>query len=508
MNIKKLIGGIVLATTMTVGVGVGLGATLGNSEIKVEKAEAAGTTWYYVGSSFWMNDSTGAATETTRGAAAWSFDSNTPELTQGTTYIWTLGNYEYFKFASQKNWDGTNIGGSVISGTAVTSGVIEKAPSDDNILCKTAGVYEITIESSSSIKINYPTYLNATANNCKIYRFTNSKSWTDVYAYPFGSATTANNPQWANSFKLNNYSYNENSEKVYYFITNVTDYSGIIFRSVADNKQTWDITIGSDTAWYCQDVSDGKYSYGTWTPENVTYYFYDYENGYSGDVKVYAWASNSGGRLENSAYASSPASTKVSNTSRVYSISLDPMFDEVIFHNSDDSVKTDDTFVNQNHGNAFTRWSSSSTQWLSYEKVVGHDWVNLTMHLWDYDASHDNTGATNACYGTDGTDGYYAIAYTAYNSFNNDIRTSIAGEDNYALAYERFQDWAKACGKTVSISESGGTYTITQNSARVGGIITQLNGTTQDVAIITIILSALALTAVAGYFFLRKKREN
>ena len=322
----------------------------------------------------------------------------------------------------------------------------------------------------------------------KIYRFTApAEYWgSTVYVHAWGSGTSSNNTTWPGIDLSSEFSYNESSRKVYTFATNVTDYQYLIFHN-NNGWQTDNITIGSNTAWYL----DGGNSPGTWTPSNQTYYFYDYTNQFSGNPTVKGKQSN--GSLDSGNYI---AMTKVANTSQVYSVTLDPAFDQFAIKNG--AVSSGDIWINQNRGHTYCNWDPTPGWGDNLNYVKAHDWALQTMHLRDVSTTNNND--TGACRGNSG---YYQKAKTDYNSFSSAIKTEISKLGEWNDAKARMSAWATANGETASWS---GT-TLTISSARTSLLPTTNTENTNAIAII-IIISLVSVTAIGGFFFIRKRKEN
>lgn len=326
----------------------------------------------------------------------------------------------------------------------------------------------------------------------KIYRFTApAEYWGNtVYVHAWGSSDSSKNTTWPGIDLSGEFSYNESDRKVYTFATSVSDYQYLIFHNNS-GWQTDNITIGSNTAWYL----DSGNTPGTWTPTNQTYYLYDYTNMFGGNAKCYAWQSN--GSLNNGAYPG-VAMTKVQyGSGQLYSISLDPAFDEAIF-GIGNSANTGDVWINHNRGQTYCWWKAGDGSWSNdLDWIKAHDWIYQTMHVRDIPTS--STSDTGAC---KGSGGYYTKAKTAYNSFSAAIKTKISQDECWSIAQERFSAWARANGETATFS--GTTLTINKGSNPIAII----NSETKDIGLVVVIVTVASLTAVGGYFFLRRKKEN
>lgn len=323
----------------------------------------------------------------------------------------------------------------------------------------------------------------------KIYRFTApAEYWGEtVYVHAWGASS--GNTTWPGINISSEYSYNESDRKVYTFCTNVSDYKYLIFHNNS-GWQTNNITIGSNTAWYL----DSGNAPGTWTSTNQTYYLYDYKNLFNGSAKVYAWQSK--GSLYNTAYPG-VAMTKVQyGSGQLYSISLDPAFDMVKF-GIGDSANTGDQWCNKNRGNCFCWWDAGNGSWSSdLDWVKAHDWIYQTMHMRDIQQS--NTSDTGACRGSSG---YYQKAKTAYQNYPATVKEKMSQDALWGAAQARFSAWATANGETANFS--GTNLTVKTAHFPILGIE---NNAPTTIAVLA--LSLIALLAITGYFFIKKKRAN
>ena len=326
----------------------------------------------------------------------------------------------------------------------------------------------------------------------KIYRFTApAEYWGEtVYVHAWGSKTSNNNTTWPGINLSSEYSFNESDRKVYTFATNVSDYAYLIFHN-NNGWQTDNITIGNNTAWYL----DSGNTPGTWTPENQTYYLYDYTNMFGGNAKCYAWQSN--GSLNNGDYPGVSMTKVQYGSGQLYSISLDPAFDEAIF-GIGNTANTGDVWINHNRGQTYCWWKAGDGSWSNdMDWVKAHDWIYNTMHV--RDIATDVTGDTGAC---KGANGYYNKAKTAYSNFSSAIRTKISQDERFVVATARFAAWARACGESATIS---GT-TLSVANVKPIGIVD--NNDKSLAIIISLISGTMILAGVGGYFFLRKKKTK
>ncbi len=134
--------------------------------------------------------------------------------------------------------------------------------------------------------------------------------------------------------------------------------------------------------------------------------------------------------------------------------------------------------------------------------VVGlEDFIETKLHWSTYHNDHvdgDNTG-TGDCVGYYDKDGNTGAKY-AFNHLNAHQRKLFTTHSAYAAEWKRLQDWAKANGE--SLDESNLLATASNSATMFAN-----NNATNAAAIISII-AVLSLSAVAGYFMLRKRKEQ
>lgn len=327
-----------------------------------------------------------------------------------------------------------------------------------------------------------------------VYRFTvphdfGSDVGNHIYLHAWGSS--GGDTSWMNFITLSDYSYNENSERMYTYATNYT-YTGFIIIRYNDNPdycKTADIICGSDKAWSWNGAKGASAS--PWTPTNQTYYLYDYKNMFAG-AKCYAW--QSGGSLNNGDYPGVAMTSVQYGSGQLYSISLDPAFDKVIF-GIGDSANTGDQWCNQHRGETFCWWDVGDSSWNNdLDWVKAHDWIYETMHVRDIPT--ETISDTGACRGANG---YYNKAKTAYQNFSAAIKTKISEDECWGIAQARFIAWAKANGETVSSSET----TLTVNQKTMPEVLQ-----TSTSVITVVIVSVISITAIGGYFYFHKRKHN
>ena len=138
---------------------------------------------------------------------------------------------------------------------------------------------------------------------------------------------------------------------------------------------------------------------------------------------------------------------------------------------------------------AYEKWSSET--WVQPQTAK---FIENFMHFQDF--NEDDRSEGTAC---KGSGGFYALAKAAYEA------SSFAPyrEELCSLDYvvERLQAWASANSKSFTLTNGVGSF-----SARNVTILNEV--TNNQTAIIVVIASVIGMTAVGGYFFLRKRKEN
>ena len=337
----------------------------------------------------------------------------------------------------------------------------------------------------------------------KVYRFTVSHDFgsdvgNHIYLHAWGSS--GGDTEWGKFITLSDYSYNENSERVYTYATNYT-YTGFQIIQYYDNPtyhRSSDIVVGSNTAWSWSPGGDySQTAASPWTPTNQTYYLYDYRNLFGGNAKCYAWQSN--GSLNNGSYPGVAMTAVQYGSGQLYSITLDPAFDEFKL-GIGDSSNTGDLWINQHRGACYCFWETNPGWSTDLDWVKAHDWALNTMHIRDIPTSNnDDTGACR------GSGGYYQKAKTAYDNFSSSVKAKFADITEYGDAQTRFVAWAKSNGKTASFS---GT-TLTVNAIRDFSPLRTLGDESNISTVIIIAASSVALLSVAALSVLViKKKKN
>ena len=141
------------------------------------------------------------------------------------------------------------------------------------------------------------------------------------------------------------------------------------------------------------------------------------------------------------------------------------------------------------------------------DKEYVQDFVDLYMHMTDYDQG-GTEGSTNG-YGwcSDGQHSYYLTAKAGYNSIihGNSTRESLwTGDSDFAAAKARYDEWARL-NNDAAPYDGNDTIETKLNSANIIGLINNENG---SISVIIVIVSLVSITAIGGFFFLKKRKEQ
>lgn len=138
--------------------------------------------------------------------------------------------------------------------------------------------------------------------------------------------------------------------------------------------------------------------------------------------------------------------------------------------------------------------SSASTK---TDPLAADTFTYRYLHMRDYLGTEGQDGS-NYCKDTGDGAGknYFSDAVTAYASLSTEVKTEFKKNTE---AVKRFQAWADANGKTINLD----TGVVAQKS---NAIVLNIAGESSNVSAIIIIVSLAGVTAVGGYFFLRKRK--
>lgn len=136
------------------------------------------------------------------------------------------------------------------------------------------------------------------------------------------------------------------------------------------------------------------------------------------------------------------------------------------------------------------------------DKEYVQDFVDLYMHMDDY--------TENKGWCSDGEHSYYLTAKVGYNSIIYGIAAREAlwtGDSDFAAAKLRYETWAV---KNNDNDPYDGNDTVVdkidQNKSKI--IFESVLGQNSNTVAIIVIISMISVTAIGGYFFLRKRKED
>ena len=156
-----------------------------------------------------------------------------------------------------------------------------------------------------------------------------------------------------------------------------------------------------------------------------------------------------------------------------------------------------------NSGNPrFTDYSSSQKAATLYvsslsqptDTMKAETFAQKYLHMRDYLGTKGEDG-DNYC--LESGKNYFAIAAEAYTSLTAEVKTEFK---KLTDAVERFEAWAAACGKTINLDTGAVT---------AKGLYSPIAIESSDESSLAIvIISVISITAIGGFFFIRRKKEN
>ena len=321
--------------------------------------------------------------------------------------------------------------------------------------------------------------------------------WTDVYLHTFDEGGTPTTP-WR-GYQMTLLYYNEDGDKVYSFTADSDHpiYDKIIFNTTGSGGQLPETEAPSTSKGYY--YSDNKF--GTYDLVS-TYYLYDYDNVFNGAPHAYAW-NNANSNIKNEEWPASANMTKLSDLSgngRVYSISLDVKYNKIQFNNGTNVKQVDAGQPSNGHAYVYAPDSvldGEDTWWDNMDYVFAHNWSMNLLNFRNYSKASGAELDTGAC------ESLYETAKDTYNYFKNN-RTEVLTEikNNFADALERMSDWVIHNHESFTVSEGVGTF-----SQRVLPVLGTVE-TVDNTMMIIVIVSLISVSAIVGYVFIRRSKEN
>lgn len=335
----------------------------------------------------------------------------------------------------------------------------------------------------------------ANADNELVIRFTNNTDWNVPYVYAYNSDSDKNDnwPGWGMTWSYKN----ENNQDVYE-VTFSKYYRYLIFSNNGSSQlSTVDLNTETNHGFY-KSGNSGIGSYAL----NSKYYFYDYDNSFSGTAYCHYWneyTSQVGGSTWHG--VAMTKETTLAGNGLVYSISLDVKYNSVIF-NDNGSKQTGDlkptTSLAPTNNYCFvyaptSKISGYNTWWDNINYVYAHNFAQNILNFRNTSTSVQ----TDTGYCKMGNN--YLIAKTTFQSMHTASFPETELRNNFENALPRLEKWAIANGETFDISN--GTFA---SNSLIGLPINSKN----DFATIIIVISTLSITALGLFFFLKKRKES
>ena len=144
----------------------------------------------------------------------------------------------------------------------------------------------------------------------------------------------------------------------------------------------------------------------------------------------------------------------------------------------------------------FTGTATSKITSISVTYFDASSFVSGFMHMTDYDPDLDNSDGDGSC------EDYYPLANSAYARLFETDKTAFCTENAYADARARLAAWASANGESLNLT----THVL--GFSNNGGLLSLIKEEDKNSALIIVIISLVSLTAIGGYFFIRRRKER
>ena len=130
------------------------------------------------------------------------------------------------------------------------------------------------------------------------------------------------------------------------------------------------------------------------------------------------------------------------------------------------------------------------------DQTAVHDFINTNMHMNDY------TESLGYC--NDNEHHYYLTAKQQYNALTDNQKVAFQQNASYTDARERYLAWA---GFNNDAAPYDGNDTVVSKIHESASFLEVANNSNNTTIIITVI-SVLSLTALGGFFFIKKRKED
>ena len=455
---KKLIKLFSIVTMAAAGV-------FGLASLKAsKKAESASadSNWYYRGNGKGMNWGNGSDDYVLH---AVDFDAS------GTG--WEFANGEQFKFTNDKvTWGTYYINGFRGSASWCFSG-----SGDGNLTCNNTGTYNLSL-------VDGYLYVDF-ADGTELYYVGSSSSWAPDTAHPIvlnGNSTTF-------SFSLNeefkvgkdsshSYGINDIKESDYFYNSFYGSGTNIKCR-VAAQYTVRAVTDGHDIKLVLHGAND------------YTIYVLDLHGNLLDSVhKAYVYNANGNNGWPGADMGS------YAGTTNMYQFDYWEKLTTLVVTQGENAGQTID-LTPQNgkclilDGGTDSSWHWNSNNWVSPQVAKFID------NFMKFETYNESQGGDGSCKSS----GWYTAAKNAYEAASfASYRQELC---SISIVVERLEAWAAANNSSFTISNSVGLFSSNPNLTA----LISVNGTTNTIAII-VIISLVSVTAIGGYFFIRRRKEN
>ena len=283
---------------------------------------------------------------------------------------------------------------------------------------------------------------------------------------------------------------NEYDQYQYVLTVDTSEYTTLILVGNPANwggsqAQTDNLTISSmsNNGLYCggQITSTNKFEVGYYGYSTKTVYLLDLKgNVYNSKHYCHTFATGKNGTTWPGV-----AMTKVAGQNNLYSTEINSALGNVIFNNNGSNQTS--TISSVSDGDSYIVYPDNG-----YNKTTldAASFIDKYMKFETKWLDDEGTGQCKAS-------GWYSSAKSAFSTKTSAQKTKILEHDPTKY---RMQDWAKANGETFNIST--GSFA---SSPNVLPIVSNENA---NIVVIIVIISLVSVTAIGGFFFIRKRKEN
>lgn len=141
------------------------------------------------------------------------------------------------------------------------------------------------------------------------------------------------------------------------------------------------------------------------------------------------------------------------------------------------------------------------------DKEYVQDFVDLYMHMTDYDQGGTIGSDNGSGWCSDGQHAYYLTAKSGYNQLIHGVSARenlFANDSDFTAAKTRYQEWARINND----ADPYDGYNVVHTPINGSKVIAKDLNNSSSAAVILIVASTISLISVGGYFVIRRRKEN